>query len=226
MAGAALMRPADTLPYRKITDRLLKWWRKNKREFPWRCTSDPYRVIVAAVLLRRTNAYKVNLIYTDFLRKYPDITSLARAEVSELADFLKPLGLYNIRARELKEIAAQILRKYGGYIPADPSELMKIKGVGRYIASAVACFAYGKPVSVVDAVVARVISRVAGLKNEHGSISPIVWSIAEEFVKCGSAVEINLALMDLAALICLPKNPRCSKCPVRGFCKSAIMQHK
>ena len=95
-----------------------------------------------------------------------------------------------------------------------------------YIASAVACFAYGKPVPVVDAVVARVVSRVAGLKNKYSGISPVVLSIVEEFVKCGSAREINLALMDLAALICLPKNPRCGECPLHEFCKSAIMQHK
>lgn len=207
------------LPWREAAGRLLSWWKGNKRIFPWRFTRDPYRVLLAAVLLRRTDARKVLPIYNCLLERYPSIEALARASAEELADVLKPLGLYNLRARELKDIASELTSKYGGRIPDDPEELMKIKGVGRYIASAVACFAYGKPVPVIDSLVARVISRLLGLEVRTPYASREVLSAAEELIRCGPAKDLNLALMDLAVAVCLPRNPRCLECPLRSFCK-------
>ncbi len=207
------------LPWREAAELLLSWWKRNRRVFPWRFTKDPYRVLLAAVLLRRTNALKVLPIYNYLLERYPSIEALARASGEELADVLKPLGLYNLRARELKEIASELTSKYGGHVPDDPEELMKIKGIGRYIASAVACFAYGKPVPVIDSLIARVISRLLGLEVRTPYASREVLSAAEKFIRCGLARDLNLALMDLAAAVCLPQNPKCCECPLRSFCR-------
>jgi len=203
--------------YCRLVAELLKWWSRNKRDFPWRRTRDPYKVLIAAVLLRRTNAAKVEPVYTRLIREFPDLHSLSEASVDYLAELLKPLGLHNLRARELREIACELLTKYGSRIPDELEDLSKIRGIGTYIASAVACFAYGKPIPVIDSLVARVVSRLFNIRTPHHSVEDI-FKYVSKLLECGDAKKVNLALIDLAALVCLPKRPKCRKCPLRAYC--------
>ena len=206
----------------KIVVRLLAWWEKNKRNFPWRSTKDPYRILVAEILLRKTDAPKVLAIYEDFFKKYPSIKELAEASEVGLAEFLKPLGLYRVRAKQLKNIAKEISEKYKGIIPQDPESLKKLKGIGSYIANAVACFAHGKTVPVVDTNVARVISRVFGIKPKaRPHLDKRIWRVADELVKLGDARKINLAIIDLATLVCTARQPNCKICPLKEHCAYA-----
>ena len=201
--------------------RVLKWWFGRKGEkLPWRATRDPYKILVAEIMLRKTDVSKVLAVYEIFIRKFPNFLSLAQASENEIAMLLKPLGIYRRRAHQFKKIAEIVSIKYGGELPRSSSAIMNLPGVGRYIASAVACFAWDEKTPIVDVNVIRVLSRVFGLRVRKSAPhkDPQIWNFAEYMLPTRNVREYNLALIDLGRNICLASNPKCSICPLNELC--------
>ncbi len=208
-------RPAGV---RWLKSRLLRWWEKNRRHFPWRETSDPYRVLVAELMLRRTRAPQVVPVYTGFISEFPDAKSLALASGERIREILRPFGLEK-RAGDMV-LLARALRDHAGRIPEDPDLLRSLPGVGDYVASAVLCFAFGHPVPVADVNTCRVVCRFFGITTaREARRSGEVRAILQAIAASGHARESNLALMDLAASICRPGVPVCACCPLEQRCR-------
>src|SRR6185503_5916389 len=184
-------------------------------DLPWRRTRDPYRVIVSEFMLQQTQVSRVSEFYPRFLKRFPTMGHLARARPKAVMEAWDGLGYY-ARARNLHQLAKQV-SGVGCQVPADPEELIKLPGVGRYTAGAVACFAYEKPVAAVDTNVKRVLERVF---LGEGRREKDVWALAERLVpKNGKrAWRFNQAIMELGALVCTARSPKCPKCPVRTEC--------
>ncbi|HMA44842.1 MAG TPA: A/G-specific adenine glycosylase [Gemmatimonadales bacterium] len=221
---------------RRFRTRLLSWFRRHGRDLPWRRTRDPYRVLVSEFMLQQTQVSRVTEYYPRFLERFDSIEALARARGSAVREAWAGLGYY-ARARNLHALARQV-SAIGGQVPEDPAELVKLPGVGRYTAGAVACFAYEKPVAAVDTNVARVVRRVfygdggreptdgsrrratrpASSVPHHGDI----WDIAQLLVpRTGkSAWAFNQAVMELGATVCVARKPKCGQCPVVRDCKT------
>ena len=196
-----------------FTRKLLRWYGHHARDLPWRRTRDPYRVIVSEFMLQQTQVSRVSEFYPRFLKRFPTIGELARARPKAVMEAWDGLGYY-ARARNLHRLAKEV-SVVGGQLSDNPDELVKLPGVGRYTAGAVACFAYEKPVPAVDTNVKRVLERVFKTKD--------VWGLAAAIVpKDGKrAWRFNQALMELGALVCTARKPKCPICPVRGECASA-----
>ena len=198
---------------------MVEWYERAGRSFPWRKTSDPYAVLVAELLLQKTDAPKANGVYTDFLSRWPTPSSLAQAKTPQLRVFIGSLGLA-YRAERLKLIAEALCTKHDGKVPRDVDSLMNLPGVGVYVASAVRCFGFGEPDAIVDTNVVRILRRACRTKMpesrpwEHHS----TWTLAASLLPSENVREFNWGLLDLAALVCLRQHPRCGICPVRRLC--------
>jgi A/G-specific adenine glycosylase len=199
---------------------LLAWFYSNQRSFPWRQTSDPYQILLAEIFLRKTDAKKVLGVYERFLNQYQGIEEIAHANESDLANFLKPLGLYRHRAKELLNLAKTVLIAHNGEIPRSKQELLGLPGVGNYIANAVLCFAFGESVPLLDANIIRILIRVFSLKSnkKRPRDDPKLWQAVRQMIPKTQARDFNLALLDLAATVCCPKKPKCEICPVSSMC--------
>jgi A/G-specific adenine glycosylase len=201
----------------KIQKRVLSWFDEHARTFPWREHRDPYRTLVAEVMLQQTQTGRVGPAYTEFLKRFPDIETLARAPAMDVIQAWKGLG-YNKRAVELQKAAQQVVHEYGGELPDDTGRLRKLPGVGEYSASAIACFAFDAQVSVIDVNVRRVLSRAAlGKEAEEADKEP-VGRTADAWLPAGEAYRWNQALMDIGATICRADKPLCAQCPLRSAC--------
>jgi len=199
---------------------LLSWWKENAQKYPWRLTSDPYRILVAEILLRKTSRGQVAAVYEALLQKWPSPADLARASEDELKAYLRPLGMENKRAKLLVELGQTVVHRFEGRIPDNPNDLTSLPGVGRYAANAVLCFGYGQDQPMVDTNVARVIQRVFGYKSPkpRPRDDKMLWQIAERLIPKGRARDYNLALLDLAGAVCRAKKPACHACPVKKVC--------
>ena len=197
---------------------LLMWHRENRRDFPWRNNPEPFGVLVAEFLLQRTPAKRVASFYRDFMSRYPTPCDLAIADEETLEREFTPLGLKK-RAKWLLAASRVICDEYGGEVPEDYDELLRLPGVGEYTASTILCFGYGHDVAIVDVNVVRVLSRVFFLNsNLHRPKSlRIVKEAAEKLIPRGKGRAFNEALLDLAATVCKVK-PLCRECPLNSFC--------
>lgn len=212
---------AHALPHRttlSIRRRLLHWWRFNARDFPWRHETDPYRVLIAEVLLRRTQAKQVVPVYRRFLLAFPDTRSLGAARPRQIRGLLRPLGL-RWRAENVVRLGRSLKDSDLQNID-EPNQLRRLPGVGEYVESAVRCFSRGQPVPVVDTNTARVAVRLFGIqtRGEHRR-APLVRAALERLVRGDTPKKVNWALLDLAAQVCRARVPLCSRCPLEGFCK-------
>ena len=199
--------------------RLLAWYRANRRDLPWRRTRDPYRIWISEIMLQQTRVAAVLPYYGRFLERFPDVAALASAPEQDLLAAWAGLGYYS-RARNLQRAAKQILEL--GTFPNDFPSLKTLAGVGDYTAAAVASMAFDQPHAVLDGNVARVLSRVTA---EQGSIdSASVWTrlgqLADRLIDLNVPGEFNQALMELGAVVCLPRQPRCSECPLARQCQA------
>ena len=201
---------------------LLQWFEENKRSFYWRENQlTPFQFLIAELMLQKTNANQVEKIFPEFIKKYPDLESLHRLSQEQLANILQPLGLFNRRARDLLKTVKFILEQ-GGTIPKTKKELMKLPGVGEYIANALRCFAFHEPVPIIDANVGRVIKRVFSFPVKKApSRDKKLNEFMEHLIPKEHYKEFNLALLDFAALMCTPKNPHCEECPLIEICNYA-----
>nr|KXH71699.1 MAG: hypothetical protein AM325_02355 [Candidatus Thorarchaeota archaeon SMTZ1-45] len=199
-----------------VRKRVIDWYDKNGRKFPWRSTTDPYQILIAEMLLRRTTASAVSRVFNDFMSNFDSPKKLAQASETTIAQFLKSLGLQSVRAMHLKKTALIILKEYDGEIPNSHANLQALPGVGSYTASAVMNFAFRESVSLVDGNVIHFISRVYGIRFA-GPTDIKAW---EFMSRVGGQQDARLywGIIDLVATICLKKNPRCSLCPLSGIC--------
>ena len=204
---------------RDFRRRLLAWFAKRGRDLPWRRTRDAYEVLVSEFMLQQTQVSRVLEYYPRFLARYPSVHALARARPRAVREAWDGLGYY-ARARNLHALAQQVSAA-GGQVPDDPAALVKLPGIGRYTAGAIACFAYEKPVATVDTNIARVIRRVFGLKDGKARVRQI-WEIAEQLVPRDGkrAWRFNQGIMELGATVCVARKPRCTVCPVRANCRT------
>jgi A/G-specific adenine glycosylase len=194
-----------------FTRKLLAWYKRNARVLPWRDTRNPYAILVSEFMLQQTQVSRVLQYFPRFMARFPTIASLARARPKAVMEEWDGLGYY-ARARNLHKLAREVTSAHDGRLSEDPEDLRTLPGVGRYTAGAVACFAYEKPVPTVDTNVRRVLERAFGSKD--------VWKLAEKLVpKQGErAWRFNQALMELGALVCTARKPKCPICPVRSDC--------
>jgi A/G-specific adenine glycosylase len=205
-----------------FTRKLLAWWARAARDLPWRRTRDPYRVLVSEFMLQQTQVSRVAEYYPRFLERFPDLDTLARARPRAVREAWDGLGYY-ARASNLHALARVVSSDLGGTLPDHPEELVKLPGVGPYTAGAVASFAYEKPVPAVDTNVRRVIVRVFFGDDRQRPIPPrVIWSLAATLVpKNGKrAWKFNQAIMELGALVCVARKPKCPDCPVRPACRT------
>lgn len=203
--------------------RLLRWFRRHGRDLPWRRTRDPYHIIVSEFMLQQTQVSRVEAYYHRFLERYPTIESLATAPAATVRESWDGLGYYR-RAANLHRLAQQVLRERAGVIPADPVELRRLPGVGRYTAGAVASFAFERPAPAVDTNVTRVLRRAFHPRTPVKRVAGRVWQTAEQIVpRQGKAAwAFNQAIMELGALVCTARIARCGVCPVRLACATGI----
>lgn len=198
--------------------RLLSWGRSHRRDFPWRTTADPFRVLVAEVLLQRTRAETVVPVYRAVFARWRGARELADARTSSIAAVIRPLGLVQ-RAARLRELASAV--HDSGGVPRDVPTLMTLPGVGRYVANATAEVAFGARAPTVDGVSARVYRRFFGLPEGAPAVTDeALWTLVEEVTPRTSHREWNWAVLDLAAAVCTPRTPDCGACPLRSRCLS------
>src|SRR5579885_650843 len=179
---------------------LLEWYDRQGRRLPWRETTDPYAVLVSEIMLQQTQVDRVLPKYREFLERFPTLAALAEAPTADVIRAWAPLG-YNMRAVRLQSIARQVVAEYGGQIPLQAAELSRLKGVGRYTAGAIACFAHRQQVATVDTNIRRVLYRVfIGIEQPDAPVrEEQSWALAEKVLPPGEAYSWNQALMDLGA---------------------------
>jgi A/G-specific adenine glycosylase len=211
---------ADARKTAWMRERLLAWWRQNRREFPWRATGDPYRILIAEMMLRKTQAKQVVPVYLRFLTDFPDAESFGHASRRRIREILKPLGL-NWRAEDFIRLAS-LIRTRGAQVLRDPDTIGSLPGAGDYVAAAVRCLAFGQQVPMIDTNTSRVIARFYGVRSQgEPRRSRPIRGLAASLVACTDAARINLALIDLAATLCRPREPLCHLCPLSYECDEA-----
>jgi len=210
---------------RKIWEEILRWGDKNMRDYPWRHSPDGYKILIAEIILHRTKADQVNMIYENFINTYPDLRSIAEAGEDKIKSDLHSLGLA-WRSELLYSMSLEILEKYDGTIPRDKADLMDLPGVGHYIASAVLCFGYNLPEPVIDTNTVRVIGRIFGLKiTDSSRRSKKFKKFMSDIISHGRPREFSLSLIDFASLICTAgAYPKCNICPLKDICSYHLNQ--
>src|SRR6266404_3812291 len=198
---------------------LLRWYRRQHRQLPWRATRDPYRIWVSEVMLQQTRVDTVLPYYARWLRAFPTIRALAQARADRVLKLWEGLGYYS-RARNLHRAAQTVVREYGGKLPRTAEGLRQLPGIGRYTAGAIASIAFDERTPLVDGNVARVFARIFAIRANVKSPRTLdcLWNLAENLLPDTNAGEFNQALMELGALVCTPVNPRCAACPMRRVC--------
>jgi A/G-specific adenine glycosylase len=205
----------------RVHSSLLRWYSASHRDLPWRTTHDPYAILVSEIMLQQTQVDRVLPKYHQFLTAFPTLADLAAASTAEVISVWIPLG-YNRRAISLQAIARQVITEYHGCIPDTIDELLKLKGIGRYTAGAIACFAYRKQVATVDTNIRRVLHRIfLGLEHSVPKLNDAqMLTMAEQVLPVGEAYNWNQAVMDLGATICTSNNPQCTRCPLQTDCSA------
>lgn len=193
--------------------RLLKWYKINKRDLPWRGISDPYKIWLSEVILQQTQVVQGLAYYQKFVKNYPNVKLLANAPADEVMKHWQGLGYYS-RARNLHEAAKYVAVKHKGVFPKTYEEIRELKGVGDYTAAAIASLAYNLPHAVVDGNVYRVLSRVFGvdLPIDSSEGKKYFQKLADELLNKKEAANYNQAIMEFGALYCRPVNPDCASC--------------
>ncbi len=209
---------------------LISWYRKNKRDLPWRNTNDLYYIWISEIILQQTRVAQGTQYYYRFLERFPDIHSLMNADESEVLKIWQGLGYYS-RARNMHAAAKQIVNEHGGVFPADYKSLMKIKGIGAYTASALLSFGYNLPYPVIDGNVKRIISRLFAIEQQINT--PEAEALFSEKLNTifdkNNPADFNQAIMEFGALQCKPASPDCPNCVFKNICvaykKGTVLQY-
>jgi len=204
-----------------IQKRLLRWFEENKRDLPWRRTQDPYAVWVSEIMLQQTQVATVIPYYQKFLKSFPTLRHLAKANLSKVLKVWEGLGYYS-RARNLHRASQILLNHFHGKTPDTLKDLLSLPGIGRSTAGAILSFAFDKEAPILDGNAKRVLSRLFAVLGSPGGrkTEQLFWEISESLIPKGYSNPFNQALMDLGSIICTPKGPRCPLCPLHHFCKA------
>lgn len=200
---------------------LVRWYRRQGRDLPWRRTSDPYAILVSEFMLQQTQVATVIPYYHKWLRRFPDFGSLASASENEVLRVWQGLGYY-ARARNLHATAKTVMNRHAGNFPEEIEQMRQLPGIGKYTAHAVASFAFDQPVPIVEANTGRVLARLFNLRKsiDSGPGRRTLWQYAARLLPKSDAATFNSALLDLGALVCVARKPKCDVCPVETFCRA------
>ena len=200
---------------------LLRWYHRHGRDLPWRRTRDPYAILVSEFMLQQTQVATVIPYYHEWLRRFPDFASLARASENEVLRAWQGLGYY-ARARNLHTTAKTLIDRLGGNFPREIERMRQLSGIGKYTAHAVASFAFDQSVPIVEANTARVSARLFNLRESIDSSAgrKALWQLGASLLPKSDAATLNSALLDLGALVCVARRPKCNLCPVKVFCRA------
>ncbi len=205
----------------RFSTRLLAWYGRHARKLPWREHSDPYSVWVSEIMLQQTRVETVIPYYARWMQRFPGIEALAGASMQEVLSAWEGLGYYG-RARNLHKSAQIVMQEYHGRLPEGARQLIKLPGVGRYTAGAIASIAFGQDEPTLDGNIRRVLARHFNVdedaRSTHGEQT--LWRLAAEHPPGGRAGDYNQALMDLGACVCTPKSPDCPSCPLMDTCQA------
>jgi A/G-specific adenine glycosylase len=203
----------------RLSSRLLKWYKRNRRDLPWRRTENPYAIWVAEVMLQQTQVATVIGYYDRFLERWPTVEALAAAHIDDVLKMWEGLGYY-ARARNLHCGAQVVAREFGGDLPRDLPALREIPGIGRYTAAQLASVAFGANEPTIDANIRRVLCRLFALRSDprEPAVDSALWEHAVSILPQGKAGDFNQAMMDLGASICVAGRPRCLICPLTEEC--------
>lgn len=200
-----------------------KWYLKNKRNLPWRQTSDPYHIWLSEVILQQTRVQQGLPYYQKFIEAFPTVNHLAAANTQKILRLWQGLGYYT-RARNLHACARLVVKQFDGHFPQQYEQLIKLPGIGPYTAAAIASIAYHQAVAVVDGNVYRVLARFFGIETPiHSTAGKKQFhQLANALIDPKHPGDYNQAVMELGALICTPKNPQCGECPVQQRCMAYL----
>src|SRR5262245_332601 len=202
-----------------MTDRLVAWYRRHRRDLPWRRTRDPYRIWISEVMLQQTQVSTVVPYYLMFLKRFPSLVSLSEAKEEAVLAAWSGLGYYR-RARNLHAAARRIRAELGGKMPRDFDSLRRLPGLGRYTAGSLASIAFDKPDPALDGNAERVLARLLVVRKDAGSsrIRKRFEETIRAMMQACRPAEVTQGLMELGALICAPVNPACALCPLARHC--------
>ncbi|HEV7301991.1 MAG TPA: A/G-specific adenine glycosylase [Tepidisphaeraceae bacterium] len=212
-----------------FAERLLRWYDVSRRDLPWRVdpskgqseTPDPYHVMISEAMLQQTQVATVIPYFHRFLERFPTLASLADADEQDVLRLWQGLGYYS-RARNLLAAARMTRDQLGGQLPTTVEQLLKLPGVGRYTAGAIASIAFETKAPIVDGNVARVLCRVDKIESDprDKATLDLLWTRAEQILPGERFGDFNSSLMELGATVCTPRSPQCLICPVREHCEA------
>ncbi len=205
----------------KISQKIEKWYRASQRELPFRKTKDPYAIWVSEIMAQQTRIDTMLPYYENWMKRWPTIQSLANADLQEVLHIWQGLGYYN-RARKLVEGAQMIQEKFNGVFPKNVEEIRMIAGIGDYTAGAIASIAFGLEEPAVDGNVFRVVSRLFMMEDDITKIATRkkVTAICKKWMEGSNPSDLTQGIMELGAMVCTFKNPKCDGCPIQKDCQS------
>ena len=204
---------------RRFRGAVLKWYDQHGRKLPWRESADPYRIWLSEVMLQQTTVAAVVPYFERFTARFPDVQSLAEADVDEVLRLWEGLGYYS-RARNLHRASQAVVSEHAGQFPSEVEALQTLPGIGRYTAGAISSFAFDQPAAIVEANTERLYARLLALRDDvrASASQKFLWQFAEELVPDKRAGDFNQALMDIGSKLCRPVDPDCASCPLQKYC--------
>lgn len=207
-------------PQDELRERLLRWFGANQRDLPWRKAYSPYEVWISEVMLQQTQVKTVLPYYQRWMERFENIPSVAVAFEDELLKYWEGLGYYS-RVHNIHKTAKILLEYFGGNFPREFPKILSLPGIGRYTAGAIMSLAYNESFPAVDGNIERVFARLFNIATpvKDASNQKFIWTTAAQWIPVGRARRFNQALMELGALVCVPKKPLCGGCPIDEFCQ-------
>ena len=201
--------------FRKI---ILRRFRRHRRNYPWRETNDPFKILIAEMMLQRTPPDQVTPVYKSFFSKFKSAGDVATTTMKQLKTMMKPLGL-RWRIKRFKEVSDALVKDFGGKVPDTKQDIIKLPGVGDYVAGIVLSTAFGKKEWIVDSNVVRVFKRYFAINtSKEGRRDRHVVEMAKVYASGRSPRNANIGILDFAATICAPAKPKCERCPLSRSC--------
>jgi len=219
---SALAAPLpDAARRRRFRRRLRAWYARHARDLPWRRSRDPYRIWVSEIMLQQTQVATVGPYFERFVKRFPSVEALARADEEQVLRLWEGLGYYS-RARNLHRAAGILVEEQGGRFPRDPETVRRLPGIGRYTAGAILSIAFDAREPILEANTARLFSRLLAFRGcaTTPAGQRLLWTMAECVLPPRNVGQFNQALMELGSQVCLPRTPRCEACPVAPLCRA------